>query len=102
MTFRVDPRLDVEAYSRGCEDYYKYYENDLHHRIYDQDEFEEANNELMDDLAWNAWYNDSYRVPTAEMGYYLIAEMMDLDTANQYLLQMEEAGRYNHTTVRVA
>lgn len=100
MTFRVDPRLDVQAYSKGYEDYCKYYEDDLSHHIDDYNEFEDANNELMDDLAWNAWYNDSHRVPTAEMGYYLIAEMMDLDTANQYLLEMEEAGRFHR--VRVA
>ena len=50
--------------------------------------------ELLEHLAWSAWYNDCYAKGgdlTTEEGYWLIVEYMSIDRANEFLAERLEA-----------
>ena len=77
--------LNKKIYNIGSEQFDKKYghlsETDYH--------------EELEDKAWNAYYNDMYKVDTVEEGYYLISEVYSVDLANQFLTECIECGSFN-------
>lgn len=70
-----------EAYSIGDEQFAKW----LERKGYDywaMDDYEW--NELVEPLAWNAYYNGNYRIPSIEFGLYVIAEVYGEEMAREY------------------
>ena len=48
--------------------------------------------QVMEDLAWNAFYNDNYKIRTLAEGYFLIVEVYTEDTAYENLRDYTEQG----------
>lgn len=46
---------------------------------------EEHYEEMLEDLSWNAYYNDGYKCQSDAECYFLITEAMDEETANNWM-----------------
>ena len=74
--------LNIKLYSLGAEIEKRY----LHLS-------DEEWDKLKKDLAWNAYYNDNYKVESIAEGYFLIVEVYGIEMANDYLRYYENDGQ---------
>ena len=77
--------LNKEIYRQGMQVFEAKYIN------LEEDEYKE----VMEDMAWNAFYNDNHKVNSIAEGYFLISEVYGDKEANKYLME-------NTTIERVA
>lgn len=74
-------RTYEEAYKKGDEEFTQWLERKgLDYWAMDDYEW----HELVEPLAWNAYYNDNYKIPSIEFGLYVIAEVYGEDMARKY------------------
>ena len=41
----------------------------------------------LEDLAWNAYYNDKYKIKSDAEGYFVITEYYGIDEGNKWMLE---------------